>query len=77
LLGRDWDGFECGATPWSVVSLGAFAAGIVLLLAGLILLLSRRTRTAGWTALAGVLTAAAALVVFAIVAAHDYHLCSS
>jgi hypothetical protein len=82
LVGPDYDGRAdsasgvCGYMPWDFVVLGSWLFGASLIVAGIFLAIMRRFALGVSVAVTGILLFAASLVVFAVVAAHDYHLCA-
>ena len=77
LLGPGFDRFDCGsARPWVIITFGSWLTGAGLVLGGIVVAtLGVRTRLA--IAVTGILLILAGAAVFVVVAAHDYHLCSS
>ena len=78
LLGPDFDSFECSRTlPWIFVLQGSWLTGAILILVAIVVAVTRRRHTRVHIAVPGFLLMAAGAVVFAVVAAYDYHLCDS
>lgn len=77
MVGPGYDSFECVRRPWDFVVLGSWLTGAIFILVAIVVATTGRGRTSLTIAVTGVLLIAAGLVVFAVVAAHEYHLCDS
>ena len=77
LVGSNYDSFECVRRTWDLVILGSWLVGLILLPVAIIVAITGRRRTGLSIGVTGVLLIAAGALVFAVAAAHEYHLCDS
>ena len=77
LVGPGYDSFDCVRRPWDFAVLGSWLIGAILILVAIVVAITGRGRTSLRLAVTGILLIAAGGVVFAVVAAHEYHLCDS
>lgn len=77
LVGPGYDSFECVERPWLFVMRASVFSGAILIVVAIVRAVRGRRRTTLSVAVTGILLVAAGVLVFAVAAAHDYHLCNA